>query len=627
MKIKKLVQLRPVALAALGVFLGRGAQADTTLDFALPVPAGQVNYNQVIQSFGDYAAVSSAGVTVAGFGTPNIGLNWSATGAGDSRWDYYNDSGIYDVWAAGQLNASVVGAVHTITFSPNSPSARAVIKSFNFHPYYDFSFGEVFTFDVSVLAGTSVVSGPTHITFHSDGTKNHPVNLNCTGAPGQTLKLRIARVASTLGVGENEGAQGDIAVDDIVFAQLPESLQTVGPQVVSVSPADGQAGVAPAKSYSASITNGATTLAAGSIQLKLDGNPVSPPPTISSAGGLTNINYSDPVFLPSGSTHTYSLNYADNLGSNYTSDVQFTVSTFVMLPATYAAPAGSGVRRGFTHRTVSASLQTQTPGVPQGTDPKILTNRVWRAKAQLAGTLTNHVPPFQILTNEAAVGPNADGSFNVDTVLNFSDEATSAGNFINDVPFPGLTPAPATTNQSFATESSLYLEMPVGYHRFGINSDDGFEVSVDPPYGVSGTNIVVGVLDDGRGAADTVFDFVVQSSGLYRFKVIFFEGWGDASCEFFSVNIGTGQKMLINTNNPSAVVSYRGTTPLITGIVKSGSNVVIDWAYGTPPFQVQFKTNLTDAAWSDLGAPTASTTANVPIQPATGFMRVFYVQP
>ena len=128
MKMKRFATFRPVALVALGVFLGRGAQAETILDFDIkPVDQGQ-NAN-IIQSFGDSAAVSSDGVTVTGFGTPNIGLTWQGT---DGQWQYYADS----VWAAGQLDSSGVGDRHELVFTPNNPQAAVVIKSFNFHPYY-----------------------------------------------------------------------------------------------------------------------------------------------------------------------------------------------------------------------------------------------------------------------------------------------------------------------------------------------------------------------------------------------------------------------------------------------------------------------------------------------------------
>src|SRR5258708_40292148 len=99
MKIKRLKNLRPVALLALGVFLGRGAHADTVIDFE---GISGKNNVPIDQSFGDYAAASGTGVTVTGFGTPNIGLTWTGSGDPATEWEYYNDS----VWSAGQLNHS-----------------------------------------------------------------------------------------------------------------------------------------------------------------------------------------------------------------------------------------------------------------------------------------------------------------------------------------------------------------------------------------------------------------------------------------------------------------------------------------------------------------------------------------
>src|SRR5437764_6517146 len=43
--------------------------------------------------------------------------------------------------------------------------------------------------------------------------------------------------------------------------------------------------------------------------------------------------------------------------------------------------------------------------------------------------------------------------------------------------------------------------------------------------------------------------------------------------------------------------------PRITSIVRSGSNVVIQWAYGNPPLQVQFKDSLNNPVRSSSGAP------------------------
>jgi hypothetical protein len=576
-------------------------------------------------------------VTVTGFGTPNIGLIWGYIGLPDTHWDYYlnwlTDPG------AGQLNDSAVGTFHDLTFAPNSESASAVIESFNFFPYYVST--ERFTYDVSILAGTNVVEGPTEFTFLSDATNDHPVSLDYTGAPGEALKLRIARVASTLGAGEVEGGGFNIAVDAMRFAQLPATVFPAGPQVVldtpadlqtnevavydpPVTPVDDQAGLPafsymdaqtglPAFSYpfDASITNGDTTLVASSIRLELDGSLVSPPPSISSAGGLTNVSYSGTNLLIGSGFHTYTLTYRDNLGSNYTYQAVFSL-IFATLPTKYALPQGSGVVRGFTFRTVSANSQVTTS----------LDSTIARAEAQLDGTLIN--PDTSLpYTNDAALGPNADGSYNVDTVINFNaDGVPSEGDFPNDVDFPGLS---QMSYSWFSTEALLFLDLPSGYYRFGVNSDDGFEVTAIPPQDVSGSPIILGVFDNGRGAADTLFDFLVPTSGIYPFRVVYFQSTGFAEEEFFSVtNFATGGAILINdTNYPNAVVSYRVLAPYFTSIVNSGSDVVLNWAYGTPPFQVQLKTNLTDAVWNNVGTTTSNNTASIPIQAGARFFRVF----
>lgn len=94
MKMKKLRYLRPAGLVAVGVFLGRGAHADTTLDFnsdaslCSPPQIENPNAPPGITNFGNYAAASSGGVTVSGFGTPNFGLVWGGIPSPDTRWEY-----------------------------------------------------------------------------------------------------------------------------------------------------------------------------------------------------------------------------------------------------------------------------------------------------------------------------------------------------------------------------------------------------------------------------------------------------------------------------------------------------------------------------------------------------------
>jgi hypothetical protein len=210
MKPTKLRKFSPVAIAAIGVVLGRGAQAATIIDFNT-LPAGQPHNGAILQTFGDNASVSSPGVTVVGGGTPNIGLTWNSTGG---RWDYYIDS----VWSAGQLDNSNIGDLHNLVLTPQAGFSVS-LNSFNFHPYYVSE--ERFTYEWSVLNGSTVRKTGT-VAFGSDATKLHPVNIDFIGNPGEELTLQLRRIASTLTGAQVEGDPADLAIDDISFAQIPE---------------------------------------------------------------------------------------------------------------------------------------------------------------------------------------------------------------------------------------------------------------------------------------------------------------------------------------------------------------------------------------------------------------------
>jgi len=504
-----------------------------------------------------------------------------------------------------------VGAAHTITFVPNNPSASVTVESFKFDAYYNDN--ERFTYDVSVVSGTHVLSGPIHFSFLSDGTKNHPVTFNYTGAPGQSLKLKLVRVPSTLAAGEVEGGGYNNAIDDIAFGQTPASTFPAGPQVVSVTPLDDTTGL-PATSappYSAVVTNGPTLTLANPIQLKLDGIPVSPPPTITPlGGGLTQVSYPGANSLLSSGDHVYTLVYADSGGGFYTNETVFNAS-YTTLPVSYALPPGSGIAPGFTFRLVAAPIFITNS----------LDSTIARAVAQLNHTL---IDPSTGLPYEdsSTPGTNSDGSYSIDTVLNFNgDGGLNEGDFPGDTTFPGL---PFLPMDWFSTETLLFMDLSAGYYRFGVNSDDGFEVNALPPAGVPGSPLVLGVYDGPRGASDTLFDVLVTAPGLYPFQIIYFESTGSASEEFFSVtNFVTGGKVLVNDRTfATAVRSWREVPPRITSIVKSGSNVVLNWAYGAPPYQVQTKAHLTDPTWSNVGSSTTNMTATVPLSPGTAFFRV-----
>jgi hypothetical protein len=304
MKRSRFSLWKPLAVTAVGVLLGRGAQADTILTFDA-LPSGQGQNGPILQSFGDNVGGSRAGIEVVGFGTPDIGLTWSGPGVGGGRWDYYIDA----VWSAGQLDGSAVGTTHSVAFTPTATTAVR-LRSFNFHPYYNN--GLDYAYDWSVTDGANVLASGS-ISFPCDATKDHPVDIDYTGALDQALTLRITRT------GGSDGTQ-NIAVDDIRFSQLPEPT---GPLVTAISPSNGETSTRPDAPFDATITNGVTQLAVGSIQLFL--NEAQVVPSVTPLVGAASVSFRPTALLASGSTNRYRLIYADTGGRNFTNDVQFVV--------------------------------------------------------------------------------------------------------------------------------------------------------------------------------------------------------------------------------------------------------------------------------------------------------------
>ena len=316
MKRSLFKNLRPAAIAAVGVFLARGASADTILTFATR-PAGQANNAMILDGFGSNATNSSAGVQVIGTGTPGIALTWQSD---SGRWDYYIDS----VWSAGQLDGSNVGVSHEVVFTP-TPTVPVIIKSFNFHPYYNNANDYAYDWSVRDTGGNTLTNAS--ITFPCDATKNHAVNINYTGGPGQALTLHIERT------GGSEDSQ-NIAVDDITFAQAAELLP---PVVISSSPADGQTSAAPEIAFRAVLKDGDLLVASNSVQLSFNGNDVSVSTSVAKTNDQTTVAYQAPGLLPSGSTNRFTLRFRDNAPSpkNYTNQMQFVVAGYsdLQLPA------------------------------------------------------------------------------------------------------------------------------------------------------------------------------------------------------------------------------------------------------------------------------------------------------
>jgi hypothetical protein len=157
----------------------------------------------------------------------------------------------------------------------------------------------------------------------------------------------------------------------------------------------------------------------------------------------------------------------------------------------------------------------------------------------------------------------ADGFFPIDWV-NFDEAPNPAGNFNatatapQDVPDDYIPGTPVSPLPDWvATECFACLDLQPGFYTMVVNSDDGFQVTMgnraNPKY------LALGEFDDGRGSADTLFYFGVDTAGVYLFRLLWFEGTGGANVEWFTVN-ADGSRALVNGRQTGSIAAYRTRT-------------------------------------------------------------------
>jgi hypothetical protein len=169
-----------------------------------------------------------------------------------------------------------------------------------------------------------------------------------------------------------------------------------------------------------------------------------------------------------------------------------------------------------------------------------------------------------------------------------------------------------------AEEVLTFVSFPsAGFYTMGVNSDDGFNMSVglDPSkYGTNGPALVLGDFDGGRGSSDTDYSFYVQAAGTYRFRLLYYNGGGGANCEWTSIDPATGFRYLVNDPSPTNTTGIHAyySGPAIVGApqfnapVLADGSVTITWT-GTATLQ-QASALSNPGVWADVTpAPTGNT--------------------
>lgn len=313
---------------------------------------------------------------------------------------------------------------------------------------------------------------------------------------------------------------------------------------------------------------GATT--AASATAKLNGADVTV--SVVPFGAAKSVRYRAAAgsYLPAGA-HTIEVSLRDSAGAVQTQTFAVNVAAYQTVPAAMktATPATA---RGLT-ATVKQMEVPRSPGDR---------NSIANGEQQLADGFINPdtgapyvnlsaLPVSEVTTvNWEQTGFDIGG-----TPENGPDWFNSARPASAPIPndfIPGI-PGALGTDDNIAAAVTGFLRLNAGVYRMGVNSDDGFTVTV----GGGPRDLLLGSFNGGRGAADTVFDFVVTESGDYPFRLSWWEGVGGANVEWWTQNIDTGVRNLVN--GPGGVEAYR------TGSARAylSSLLPANGFTGTPP--------------------------------------------
>ena len=231
----------------------------------------------------------------------------------------------------------------------------------------------------------------------------------------------------------------------------------------------------------------------------------------------------------------------------------------VVLPPGSGLPLGTGVDSGFVVRTV------------QGPITPTLGNTQTRALKQLNGTLRD--ASNQLVPNEAAPGPLADGSY-ITPAVSFDFAGLPVIGFTTEF-FPGI-PGTGVHYSNFVVEAVAFLELSAGTHTLGmavsadrtdVNDDDGYVVfsGVNPrslfatPVGSYERNFLAPFVSNQLNT--NFFTVVAPVEGLYPFRVVYWQTGRGFNLNFFLVR-ETGQLSLINDPGDfgGPIPAYYGVT-------------------------------------------------------------------
>ncbi|MGD0537263.1 MAG: hypothetical protein ABSC03_06415 [Verrucomicrobiota bacterium] len=321
------------------------------------------------------------------------------------------------------------------------------------------------------------------------------------------------------------------------------------------------------------ITQGANTIS--NVKLMVNGTDVTSSATIT-PGAVTKVVYQ--TLLPVNNTVVVSFNDGTN---TYSGTNTFACAGGVEVPASMALNSADvdKTKPGFLIHTYQIAV-TNTDNPPGYIEPGNSTLfGEYYAKALWGWP--------NVATLTGFTGPGS--SYVEADVINYNGASGNTGSFNDDGTIGGMTVVPApnmpginSANANMANngqndydlEIRTVLDLQPGYYQMGVNSDDGFRLIVGDGKEAFTFPVVAAEFNTGRGVDNwgfTRFAVHITKAGLYPFRLVYEEGNGGNSVEWFQLsnpafNGVTSQwlpdqegKTLINdtADNPNAIKAYQ----------------------------------------------------------------------
>ncbi len=379
-------------------------------------------------------------------------------------------------------------------------------------------------------------AGPTAYTF-----------VPLTDAAGVPVVLNLSGVATfrLTALTANYNLQANM----LLFVPTPGAARPA--YLAAASPGPNAAGVPVDASLRLTVMNGSSPVVDTGASLVFNGANVTAAAALVPVAEGALVTYDPPGYLLPATTYPVQLIFADAGGTFYTNEWSFTTAAAIpVIPGNYGTAPGTGQGDGLNFKIRKA------PNTDSFGTAFTMATTVDRTEQHLADLILD--PETGVAYANEAGGPSGNG-LGTTTLVNYMQTAATAGYFAGDVAFPyvdlGVTPDP----NNMAMELTTYLELTPGIHRFGVRSDDGFRVASGPAF--SRMDLVLGQLNAGRGdglpGGATEFEVLVEAAGVYPIRLIWCEGAGGASLEFYSVNRTTWERTLINDrSNAQSVKAY-----------------------------------------------------------------------